>query len=114
MTTPPSAFLLKQLNFTTPVQLKDAAGKHVAWLNESKTIEMINRCEVEGVGTRGGTVKFLRVIPERQRPEPLRSPIVGSTVDAGSSWTINAQTRLGAYLQPLESGKVWALHLARV
>lgn len=63
----------------------------------------IARAEVEGVGPKSGTIKFLRMLPEDQRPT-IAPELAAAQTWKEPTFTVNSRTDIGAYWQHLQDG----------
>lgn len=94
-------------------------------LEYTEAVAMAYRGEIEGVATKAGRVKYLRILDECERARA--TAVESEIIEAGGS-TAFARTNLGAYRQAVRSsipgahslvageviGHIWQLHGARV
>lgn len=89
----------------------------------TEALAMVFRGEVEGVAAPSGKIKYLRILPEGERPRPNDALAHSESMDNGRS-TAFANTKMGAYREAVESaqmdpwgiptrvviGHIWQLH----
>lgn len=80
-------------------------------INYPEAVREARAGRIEGVGGPNGRVKYLRTLHSRAIQEEVFEE--SRSVKQSSRGSINAVTGLGAYMQTLEGGKVWALCLCR-
>lgn len=114
MTTPPNRLPERLSPFTGTIDLLRENGRLMLKITYTEALTYIARAEVEGVGPKSGTIKFLRLIPEPLRPTIAPELAAAQTWHESAALSVLAQTGIGAYRQHLGDGHTaYALCLLR-
>jgi hypothetical protein len=104
----PASLLIPYLPDTSPVEVLDANfGGYNPAMPYTDALGLIIQGRVEGVATRGGRLRYLRLLPEAEWPVKQESQdALDHAVSLDSGSTAFTNTNLGAYLQAIVSARM--------